>query len=345
MQWIGWIIAIAAALGAGLLFVRLRDERRVLRRVREDLADAVAEIEQLQATRQRLAGAAQLATLGQLAGCVATTVESPLSSARSNVAVVADLIEDYRRLVKGYDAAVQHCLQPVEMIFGADKAGLDQLVKHVEEARRKLFIARVALEKSSALGESKQLLAGAVDGLARSTDLVDGLRRVAGNDQEQVQPVDVNETLAAVLTLVGTQWGERIEIVREFGELPTIRAVPGQLARAFVQLAINAGHAMPGSGRLLVQTRMHGARSIEVDVTDSGGGIADEVLPLIFEPYFSTRASALGLGLASVRGIVKAHGGSVNVRTTAELGSTFTLTLPLEASPAAASAADGFSQF
>ncbi len=345
MQWIGWVIAIVAALGAGLLFVRLRDERRVVRRMREDLLDSVAEIEQLQATRQRLAGAAQSATLGQLAGSVASTVESPLASARSNVAVAAELIEDYRKLVKGYDAAVQHCLQPVEMMFGADKAGLDQLVKHVEEARRKLFIARVALEKSSALGESRQLLADAVDGLSRSTDLVEGLRRVAPSGQEQVQPVDVNEIVAAVLGLVGTQWGERIEIVREFGELPKIRAVPGQLARAFVQLAINAGHAMPDTGRLIVQTRMHGPRSVEVNVTDSGGGIADEVLPLIFEPYFSTRASALGLGLASVRGIVKAHGGSVNVRTTADVGSTFSLTLPLEASPAAASSADGYSQF
>ena len=65
------------------------------------------------------------------------------------------MLDDYRQLVKNYDAAVQYCLQPVEMIFGADKAGLDQLVKHVEEARRRLFLARVELEKSTILSDSK----------------------------------------------------------------------------------------------------------------------------------------------------------------------------------------------
>jgi len=346
MQWVSWILALAGAIAAGLLIVRLREERRMHERSRIELDQSIAEVEQLQATQQRLAGAAQFATIGQLVGGVATIAALPLGSAHSNVGVVADLLDDYRKLVKGYDAAVQHCLQPVEMIFGADKAALDQLVKHVEEARRKLFVARAALEKSAALVESKQLLSDAVAGIARSNELVSGLGRIARHDREEVQPVDINATLDVALSLIATQWGERVQIVREYAaELPAIRAVPGHLARAFLHLLANAGQAIDGPGRLTVQTRAHGARSIEVIVSDSGHGISDEVLPLIFEPYFSTRASAQGLGLASVRGIVKAHGGSVNVRTTPETGSVFTVTLPLEASPAAASAVDGFSLF
>jgi hypothetical protein len=79
---------------------------------------------------------------------VANRLDAPLGSARAHLEDVSAQIDDYRERVRQFDAAVQYCLQPVEMIFGADKATLDQLVTHVEGARRKLFEARSALQKS-----------------------------------------------------------------------------------------------------------------------------------------------------------------------------------------------------
>jgi len=79
---------------------------------------------------------------------VANRLDAPLGSARAHLEDVRAQIDDYRERVIQFDAAVQYCLQPVEMIFGADKATLDQLVSHVEGARRKLFEARAALQKS-----------------------------------------------------------------------------------------------------------------------------------------------------------------------------------------------------
>jgi hypothetical protein len=90
---------------------------------------------------------------------VANRLDAPLGSARAHLEDVGAQIEDYRERVRQFDAAVRYCLQPVEMIFGADKATLDQLVTHVEGARRKLFEARAALQKS-ALHKS----AGPLDG-------------------------------------------------------------------------------------------------------------------------------------------------------------------------------------
>lgn len=155
----------------------------------------------------------------------------------------------------------------------------------------------------------------------------------------EAEAVEVNASVEAALAVAASTWQGRIEIVREFGELPPLRAQAGELTRAFVHLALNAAESIEGNGRLTVQTRAAGPRTIEVAFTDTGRGVDDELLPNIFEPFFTTRIDAPGLGLASVRSIVKAHGGSVNVRTAPGAGSTFTVTLPVEAVPAIATAA------
>ncbi len=338
MPWIAWIVALAFAIVAALLFVRLRSERSTRERVEGELARVAAELEEVRTTRDLIVPAGERAMLGAVAGGVTAGVGPPLAEAAGGIAAVATRLEDYRALVKAYDNAVQYCLQPVEMIFGADKAGLDQLVKHVEDARRKLFAARAALEKSPLLAEAKQRLDAAGVALTRSAGVLDALRaatRTAG----EAEAVEVNALVDAALDVAASTWDGRIEIVRDYADVPALPARAGELVRAFVHLALNAAEATDGNGRLTVQTRAPGPRVVEIAFTDTGRGVDDELLPNIFEPFFTTRAGAPGLGLASVRGIVRAHGGSVNVRTTPGAGSTFTVSLPVEAVPALATAA------
>ena len=339
MEWVGWIIAAMAAGAAAFLGVRLRAERLEHTRVDNERARALAEIEELRATRDLLVPAGERAMLGRVAGGVAVGIQPPLAAAAADVAAVRVQLDDYRALVKAYDNAVQYCLQPVEMIFGADKAGLDQLVKHVEEARRKLFSARAALEKSPLLGEAKQRLGDAGAAILRSSDAALALHGATRDAAGEAEVVDVNATVDAALAVAASTWNGRVEIVRDYGELAPLRAQAGELTRAFVHLALNAAESIEGSGRLTVQTRAPGPRTIEIAFTDPGRGVDDELLPNIFEPFYTTRIDAPGLGLASVRGIVKAHGGSVNVRTTPGAGSTFTVTLPVESVPVIATAA------
>ncbi len=340
MQWMVWLVAIAALGAAVLLFLRLRDERARHAQLADEHADALAEIEQRQANEHQILASSERAVFGPLAGSVAARIESPLSTVGNDLEQVIERLERYRGLVKAYDNAVQYCLQPVEMIFGADKAGLDQLVKHVEDARRKLFSARAELEKSAALTEARERLVATASALARSGEVVRGLREATRSDAGELEVVDFNAIVDAALGVASASWDGRIEIVREFADLPKARAHAAQVTRAFVHLALNAADAIDGRGRITVQTKSSGPRAIEIAFSDSGKGIDDDVLPNIFEPFFSTRTRAAGLGLAHVRGIVKAHGGSVNVRTTPGAGSTFTVTLPTEpvAAPIASSA-------
>ena len=338
MLLMSWMLALIAFGAVGFLFLRLRDERAAAQRLRNERMQLAEEIEQLKTAKSQLLQVHSLSVAGQMAGVVAREIEMPLNSALSQLKGVGKQLDAYRVLVKAYDAAVQYCLQPVEMIFGADKAGLDQLVKHVEEARRQLFSARVQLEKSPLLTESKTLIADALQGLGRSAPLVDGLRKLTRTDREGLDAVDINACLDSALTLAAPAWGERITILREYTELPCVNCMPAQINRAFLHILDNAAAAIEGRGTITVQTRAGGTRNVEIRFSDTGPGIDEEVLAEIFEPFFSTRSDALGLGLSNAHAIVKAHGGSINVRTAQGSGTTIVVSLPIMAATTATTA-------
>jgi len=334
MAWVSWILVLVALGGLGYLFIRLRDERAATQQLRNERMHLADEIEKLKSTQARLVHAMPMTVVGQIAAVVAREVDSPLGFARSNVEGIGELLDDYRQLVKNYDAAVQYCLQPVEMIFGADKAGLDQLVKHVEEARRQLFNARRELEKSSILTESKSMLGEAALGLGRSSTLVHGLCHLTRPDSDGVEVTDVNQVIDAALGLLAPTWGDRIVVVKEYADLPGISCLPAQICRVFLHILENAALAIEARGRISVHTRAGGVRNVEIRISDTGSGIAQEVLPEVFEPFFSTRGHALGLGLSIAQGIVKAHGGTINLRSSAETGTSVIVSLPIMAAAA-----------
>ena len=144
LAWLGWIVAIAAV---GVVLWLLRALRQESGRSHELLYEKIDLENRLDAAGSGSAEDAGAAAHDALRA-VADRLDAPLGSARAHLEDVGAQIDDYRERVRQFDLAVQYCLQPVEMIFGADKATLDQLVSHVEGARRKLFEARAALQKS-----------------------------------------------------------------------------------------------------------------------------------------------------------------------------------------------------
>jgi len=144
LAFLGWIVALVAA---GIVVVLLRALRAERARSHDLLYEKIELENELDEARNDPHGDTRSAAHDALRA-VADRLDAPLGSARAHLEDVGAQIEDYRERVRQFDAAVQYCLQPVEMIFGADKATLDQLVSHVEGARRKLFEARAALQKS-----------------------------------------------------------------------------------------------------------------------------------------------------------------------------------------------------
>lgn len=135
---------------------------------------------------------------------------------------------------------------------------------------------------------------------------------------------------SAVRLLSHQQRGERINFQIETPEnLPPVSGDAGQLQQAIIALAANAVDAMPQGGVLKITGRQNG-NSVVVEVSDTGFGIPAENVPRIFEPFFTTKevGKGTGLGLAVCYGILTEHGGSLDVRSTVGVGTTFTISLP-----------------
>jgi two-component system sensor histidine kinase HydH len=116
------------------------------------------------------------------------------------------------------------------------------------------------------------------------------------------------------------------------GDLPPVRADRDRIKQVLLNLVLNAIQAMPAGGKLTLGASVSRA-ALSLDVSDTGGGIAPEVLPRLFEPYVTTKAKGLGLGLAIARRIVEAHGGRIEAENLPEGGARFRATLPLLGPP------------
>jgi two-component system, NtrC family, sensor kinase len=329
------LLAVCAWLGFELL--KARRKNLVLR---AGQAESEEELKRLQATQSQVIHTTKLASLGQMVAGVAHEINTPLGFVKSNVEVIGDLLDDYRSLVKQYDVAVQYCLQPVDLIFGADKASLDKLVKHVEEARRKLFEARTNLEKTTLLKDAKELLSDASEGLGQLGSLVLNLKGFSRVDRDGMDSMDLNEGVESALMIAQHQMRDRVKVIKHLQPLPKVRCMPSQMNQVFLNLITNAAQAIDGDGTLTIESKVVN-NNVEISFADTGCGIPDDILPKIFDPFFTTKqvGEGTGLGLSIVHKILKGHGGSIKVRTTPKKGSVFTLTLPLDGAGAIKSAA------
>jgi signal transduction histidine kinase len=125
----------------------------------------------------------------------------------------------------------------------------------------------------------------------------------------------------------------RVEVVRQYGELPRIACMPSQINQVFLNLLTNAAQAIEERGRILVKTEADAAW-LRVTVQDTGKGIPADVLPKIFDPFFTTKAvgQGTGLGLSISYEIIKQHGGDIRVTSQPGKGARFTVQLPVAAS-------------
>jgi signal transduction histidine kinase len=313
---------------------RLQRENLTLRAGSSESED---ELKKLQSSQSQVIHTTKLASLGQMVAGVAHEINTPLGFVKSNVEVVGDLLDDYRQLVKQYDAAVQYCLQPVDLLFSADKASLEKLVKHVEEARRKLFEARTAVEKSPLLNDAKDLLGDASEGLTQLATLVQNLKGFSRVDRDGMDMMDLNEGVESALMIAQHQLRDRVKVVKHLQPLPKVKCMASQINQVFLNLITNAAQAIDGDGTLTIDSKAD-AHNVEISFSDTGCGIPDDVLPKIFDPFFTTKpvGEGTGLGLSIVHKIIKSHGGSIKVRTTPKKGTTFTVILPLDGHTASA---------
>ncbi|HJW33601.1 MAG TPA: PAS domain S-box protein [Holophagaceae bacterium] len=182
--------------------------------------------------------------------------------------------------------------------------------------------------EDASLMKSMELLMSAA---GRGRDLVRSLTEFARKGVEEPTHVDLNQLVTREVELLKRTTLQKVELVAEMApDLPNVLGDASSLANALMNLCVNSLDAMPEGGRLRLATRALEDGRVEVQVEDSGLGMAPEVLQRATEPFFTTKAQGkgTGLGLAMVYGVAKAHGGTLDIQSRQGLGTTVTLRLP-----------------
>jgi C4-dicarboxylate-specific signal transduction histidine kinase len=179
----------------------------------------------------------------------------------------------------------------------------------------------------------REIVSDIIEEDVRASELIGRVRKLLRRDESKLESVDLNELVESALRLMHGEVVKRnINVETALAvDLPAIAGDPVQLQQVLLNLFINAmdavGSKTPPRRLISISTRANG-RYVEVDVTDSGSGIAADVQKRVFEPFFTTKEQGLGLGLSICSTIVKAHKGKLSVENNDHGGATAVLSIP-----------------
>ena len=241
-----------------------------------------------------------------------------------------------RRVRERTDALVQHEKQ---MAHADRLASIGQLSSGIaHEINNPLGVIQ---------GYTQLLLRDADEGSQRHSDLqiilkhagnckaiVEDLLNFARRSQPEMGDIDIHAVIEDALVFIRHRSKmENIRIEKVFADnIPAMRMDEKKIKQVLVNLVMNAGHAVAEDGTITISTRFDtGGRKLMVDVADNGYGIESRHLSRIFDPFFTTKPTGegTGLGLAVSYGIVKSHGGDIDVKSEPGNGAVFTVTLPV----------------
>ena len=300
-------MTVERALERRALLRAARHYKLDLERRNEELRHSKAELERLQA---QIIQSEKMASLGQLAAGVAHELNNPAGFIYGNMELLAESARGLERLLALYDAA------PLPGELAAEVRAL-----------------KAEIDYENALADFDTVVADCREGAGRIRDVVQNLRTFSRLDEAEFKKVDIHESIESTLRLLARHYtAEDIRLVRAYGDLPPVDCYAGQLNQVWLNLLVNAAYAVRRGGEVSIETRREGM-SVVVAVSDTGGGIAPEHLPRIFDPFFTTKpvGEGTGLGLSVTFSIVERHGGRIAVTSRPGDGTTFTVTLPVDA--------------
>ncbi len=152
-------------------------------------------------------------------------------------------------------------------------------------------------------------------------------------DESRPNPARVKELVASALMVTRNELKYHCEVICDLADdLPDLTCFPHQIEQVLMNLLVNAAHAIPEKGTIRIAAARVDESSIAISVSDDGTGIRPSDLNHVFDPFFTTKevGKGTGLGLHIAHSIVERHGGRIEVESQVGVGTTFTMTLPLE---------------
>ncbi|MBV8501373.1 MAG: PAS domain S-box protein [Paucibacter sp.] len=289
-------------------------DRSEMRRVEQELQLNYERIKQtnirLEEAQNQLLQAEKMASIGQLAAGVAHEINNPIGFVSSNLGVLRGYVQPLFELV------AQLTRTPPEELPAPVREGIARVDRVIE-------LAYVQEDLPNLLDESEE-------GLSRVKKIVQDLKDFSRVDHADWQDADLNAGLDSTLNVVMNEVKYKAEVRKQYQTLPPVRCIAAQLNQVFMNLIVNAAHAIAERGTITLST-WAADDWVFVEVRDTGCGMSDEVKRRVFEPFFTTKpvGKGTGLGLSLSFSIVQKHGGRIEIDSSVGVGTVFRICVPV----------------
>jgi signal transduction histidine kinase len=302
--------------------------------MRDDKGTVVAALELIEdvtdtlAAEQELRQAQKLEAVGALAAGIAHEINTPVQYIGDNIHFIDDAFKD----LLGIQLQYEELLRTIK-----EKGPLEELADAIAAAVDAVDIPFLVKEIPKAILQS-------LDGVNRVGKIVKAMREFSHPGTSEKTYVDVNRALESTLTISRNEWKYVADVETDLApDLPLLLCLPGEINQVFLNIIVNASHAISdvtdagnkGKGQIRLATRAQNGK-MEIRISDSGGGIPEDVRHRIFDPFFTTKkvGKGTGQGLAIARSVVvDKHQGAIRFESEAGRGTTFIIELPIFEAP------------
>jgi signal transduction histidine kinase len=266
--------------------------------------------------------ATKLEAVGQLAAGIAHEINTPIQFIGDNVTFLAEGFRALAALIAEYQSALDpngpprsHAERLAALRAATDAADLEYLLEEVPAA-----------------------VSQTLEGVERVATIVRAMKAFGHPDTGQRTPADINAAIANTLVVARNETKYVADVSFDAGELPLVPCYLGDLNQVFLNLLVNAAHAVADRmavtgerGSIHLRTYRDGD-DVVIEVADTGCGIRPEIADRVFDPFFTTKevGRGTGQGLALARAVVDRHGGSISFESRVGEGTTFRVRLPIE---------------
>ena len=294
------------------LFRRIEGQEDYERELQQRHAELRQAYLRLNGAQEKLLQSEKMASIGQLAAGVAHEINNPIGYVHSNLGSLQEYLRSLFTVIEAYERALR-------------APDPKTLIPEIDDIRHRLDIDFISRDLPQLMAESRE-------GIERVTRIVRDLKdfSYSGRD-ESWKLVDLHSGLESTINIIWNELKYKVELHREFGQLPLVECLPSELNQVYMNLLLNAGHAIADRGVITVRTGVDGEHAW-VEFEDSGGGISPELRQRIFDPFFTTKpvGSGTGLGLSISYSIINKHNGRIDLDSTPGVGSTFRVVLPIK---------------
>lgn len=301
-----------------------RESEDLLEQKTRELHDANVELmrkhDELKWNQTLIVQSEKMSSLGQMAAGIAHEINNPVGFVLSNFNTLSNYVALYRHLLSYLDELIEASSQ-------SNWASVSTLTSALVNYKTEMDLAYIGDDSIALLDETKE-------GLFRIRDIVSSLRSFSHVDEAELKVASINECIESTLKMVWNELKYKCTVTKELASVPDILCYAGQLKQVLMNLLVNAGQAIEARGEITIRTWADD-KNVMVSFQDTGSGIDPANLDKLFNPFFTTKpiGKGTGLGLSISYGIIKRHGGKIDVTSKLGHGSLFTISLPIGGPP------------